>query len=256
MSRHRSRRPPAPAVVAAAWLAGSIPFSNIAARRVARVDLRGVGHGTVSGTALYEVAGFRPLAAAGVCEVAKGAVGPLLAGRDRPGLGALAATAAVAGHNWSPWLGGAGGRGVSVALGAFLPLAWPGTVALALGLAGGRLARQTGLGTLVGAVATVPLVRRTHGRVAAAGAAGIVGVMVAKRLAGNRPPDRRTAGTYLHRLLFDRDPDGPGGPAEGERADGGTATAAPGAGTDGAPASPARAGADPDGGAPAGEGRT
>src|SRR5690606_4132607 len=89
-----------------------------------------------------------------------------------------------------------------------------------------------------------------------AGAAGIVGVMVAKRLAGNRPPDRRTAGTYLHRLLFDRDPDGPGGPAEGERADGGTATAAPGAGTDGAPASPARAGADPDGRAPAGEGRT
>src|SRR5690606_23990164 len=184
-ARHRARRLPAPAVVAAAWLAGSIPFSNIAARRVARVDLRGVGHGTVSGTALYEVAGFRPLAAAGVCEVAKGAVGPVLAGRDRPGLGALAATAAVAGHNWSPWLGGAGGRGVSVALGAFLPLAWPGTVALALGLAGGRLARQTGLGTLIGAAATVPLVRRTHGRAAAAGAAGIVGVMVAKRLAGN-----------------------------------------------------------------------
>ncbi|HLT69052.1 MAG TPA: glycerol-3-phosphate acyltransferase [Acidimicrobiales bacterium] len=255
-ARHRARRLPAPAVVAAAWLAGSVPFSNIAARRVARVDLRGVGHGTVSGTALYEVAGFRPLAVAGVCEVAKGAVGPVLAGRDRPGLGALAATAAVAGHNWSPWLGGAGGRGVSVALGAFLPLAWPGTVALALGLAGGRLARQTGLGTLIGAAATVPLVRRTHGRAAAAGAAGIVGVMVAKRLAGNRPADPRAAHTYLHRLLFDSDPPGPGAPAGGgqreRRAAAGAAAREPGR----APAASARAGAGPDGGAaPAGEGR-
>src|SRR5690606_39780617 len=121
--------------------------------------------------------------------------------------------------------------------------------AVGLGVAGGRLARRAGLGTLVGAVATVPLVRRTHGRVAAAGAAGIVGVMVAKRLAGNRPPARRTARTYLHRLLFDRDPDGPGGPAEGERRDGGDKAEAPGRG---APASPARAGTGPGGGAPAG----
>ncbi|HET6950978.1 MAG TPA: glycerol-3-phosphate acyltransferase [Acidimicrobiales bacterium] len=190
----------------AAWLAGSVPFANIAARRRARVDLRDVGGGTVSGTALYEVAGFGPLAVAGVCDVAKGAVGPLLAGRDRPALGALAATAAVAGHNWSPWLGGAGGRGVSVALGALLPRAWSGTAVLALGLAGGRLSRHTGLGTFVADLALVPVVGRVHGRAAAVGAAGVVGVMLAKRLAGNRPPDAPDLRTYGHRLLFDRDP--------------------------------------------------
>ena len=197
---------PAPVVVAAAWAAGSVPFSNIAARRRVDVDLREVGSGTVSGTALYEVAGFGPLAVAGVCDVAKGAVGPLLAGRERPVLGAVAATAGVAGHNWSPWLRGAGGRGLSVALGAFLPLAWPGTVVLALGLAGGRLRRQTGLGSFLAAALVVPVVARTHGRAGAVAGTGIVGVLLAKRMAGNRPPSHRSPAVYLHRLVFDHDP--------------------------------------------------
>ena len=211
-ARDGSRRPgpglPAPVVVAAAWLAGSVPFSNLAARRRARVDLREVGTGTVSGTALYEVAGFGPLAVAGVCDVAKGMVGPVLAGRSRPVLGAVAATAGVAGHNWSPWLRGAGGRGLSVALGAFLPLAWPGTLVLALGLAGGRLRRQTGLGSFLAAILVVPVVARTHGRAGSVAGAGIVGALLAKRLAGNRPPARRTPAVYLHRLVFDHDPGG------------------------------------------------
>src|SRR5919106_4525297 len=115
-----TRRPSAPTVVGLGWLAGSIPFSNLAARVRAGVDLRDVGGGTVSGTALHSVAGFGPLAVAGVCDIAKGAVGPALAGRDRPMLGAAAAGAAVAGHNWSPWLGGAGGRRISVAMGSLL----------------------------------------------------------------------------------------------------------------------------------------
>ena len=53
-------------VVLAGFGAGSIPFSNIASRRTRGVDLREVGSGTVSGTALYRVAGFTPLAVAGV----------------------------------------------------------------------------------------------------------------------------------------------------------------------------------------------
>lgn len=202
------RRLPAPAVVIAAWLAGSVPFSNVAARLVARRDLRQVGNGTVSGTALYEIAGFGPLAVAGVCDVAKGAVGPLLAGRDRPVVGAVAATAGVAGHNWSPWLGGAGGRGISVALGAFLPLAWPGTLVLAVGLAAGRLTRRTGLGSFLAALALAPVLARTHGRAGAVAGAGVAGTMFAKRVAGNHRPSGPWLRTALHRLVFDHDPGG------------------------------------------------
>jgi acyl phosphate:glycerol-3-phosphate acyltransferase len=202
----RRRRLPAPAVVGLAWLAGSVPFSNVAARSRAQVDLRDVGNGTVSGTALYDVAGFGPLAVAGVCDIAKGFVGPVLAGPDRPILGAVAGTAGVAGHNWSPWLQGAGGRGLSVAFGAFTPLAWPGTVVLAAGLAAGRLRRHSGLGSFLGSLAVVPVVARTHGRPGAVAGTGIVSVMLAKRVLGNRPPDDPSLRTYAHRLVFDCDP--------------------------------------------------
>src|SRR5437763_12803090 len=116
-------------VLATSYLVGAIPFSNLMARRRRGVDLRTIGSGTVSGTSLYNVAGFGALALAGVCDVAKGSVGPLLAGRDRPGLQAAACGAAVAGHNWSPFLGGAGGRGISPAIGALRATAPAGAVA-------------------------------------------------------------------------------------------------------------------------------
>jgi acyl phosphate:glycerol-3-phosphate acyltransferase len=226
--RQRSRaRPPASwrprsqvAVVAIAGLAGSIPFSNLAARARAGVDLRHVGTGTVSGTALFDVAGFGPLAVAGVCDVAKGAIGPVLAGRDRPGLAAAAAGASVAAHNWSPWLRGAGGRGISPALGALVVGNWPGTFTLAIGLAAGRLARRTGLGSFLADVALVPVLYRTRGRAGVLMGAAVVGPLLAKRLTGNRRPTRRTLGVYVQRLVFDRDPDGPG---RISRTDGGAA---------------------------------
>jgi glycerol-3-phosphate acyltransferase PlsY len=194
------------AVVLAGYAAGSIPFSNIASRRTRGVDLRDVGSGTVSGTSLYRVAGFTPLAVAGVLDVAKGAVGPLLAGRRRPVVAALAGGAAVAGHNWSPWLGGAGGRGVGPALGALLTTAPVGVPVLAAGLIAGRAARQTGLGAFVALAALVPVLSRTSGRRGAVAGVCVAAPMVAKRLAGNRPVASEQRGrAYVRRLLFDND---------------------------------------------------
>lgn len=109
--------------VAAGFCAGSVPFSNFGARWFAGVDLRSVGTGTVSGTGLYDVAGKGPLVVVGLLELAKGALGPVLAGREHPWAAALAGGAAVTGHNWSPLLGGAGGRGISPAMGALVPYA-------------------------------------------------------------------------------------------------------------------------------------
>ena len=193
-------------IAAVAFLAGSVPASNVAARRSAGVDLRTVGSGTVSGTSLYRVAGFGPLAVAGVFDVAKGALGPLLAGGDRPWLQALCCGLAVVGHNWSPFLRGAGGRGISPSLGGLLVTAWPGAVALALGLVLGRFARRSGLGTFAGLVVLVPATA-THGAAGAAAGAAITVPMLAKRVAGNHRPRRRGAGVYVHRLLYDNDGD-------------------------------------------------
>lgn len=201
------RRLPAAAVLGLAYLAGSIPFSNLAARRARGVDLREVGAGTVSGSALYRVAGFVPLAVAGSLDVAKGAVGPLLAGRDRPVLAAVAGGAAVAGHDWSPFLGGAGGRGLSPAMGALAVTAWPGVAVLGAGLAGGRLARRTSLGCFVSYLVLVPVLARTHGRRGALAGAAVLAPILAKRLMGNAPPPagRARARVLLSRLVHDQD---------------------------------------------------
>src|SRR5262249_60813439 len=88
----------AAAILALSFGAGAIPFSYLAGRRSRGVDLRRLGTGTVSGTPLYRVAGFGPLAAGGVLQGAKRARGP--AGRPAPGppprAGGAAGGAAVA----------------------------------------------------------------------------------------------------------------------------------------------------------------
>jgi glycerol-3-phosphate acyltransferase PlsY len=192
-----------PAVIAGAYLVGSVPFSNLVAHWRTGRDLRQVGSGTVSGTGLYEIAGFGSLALGGSLDVAKGAVGPLLAGPGRPLLAALSGAAGVAGHNWSIFLGGHGGRGISPAIGALLVGNWPGAVVLLGGLAVGRTVRQTALTSLIADGLLVPVLAATRGRRGAAAGATIVIVLVAKRLVGNRAADDRRV--YGYRLLFDRD---------------------------------------------------
>ncbi len=199
---------PARAVLIASFAAGAVPFSGLAARVIVGVDLRGHGSGTVSGTGLYEVSGFGPLAVAGSLDVVKGAVGPLLAGRGRPILAALAAGAAIAGHNWSPLMGGAGGRGISPALGATLITAPEGAAILAAGLGGGRLVHQTGLGCLAALFGLMPVLVRRQGWRGGFLALCVSGPIIAKRLAGNALPAQDDLWRTLRtRLLFDRDPE-------------------------------------------------
>lgn len=193
-------------VLLASFLAGAIPFSGWAARLVADVDLRKTGSGTVSGTGLYEAAGFGPLAVAGSLEVFVGAVGPLLAGRDRPMLGAVAGGLAVSGHNWSPFLAGAGGRGISTVLGSTLALAPEGTAVVGAGLGAGRVARQTGLGCFVALIALFPILTKTRGARGALVALCMAVPVLAKRVAGNSGLDPKMPfGTFVRRLVFDHD---------------------------------------------------
>jgi glycerol-3-phosphate acyltransferase PlsY len=189
-----------------AFVVGGIPFSNLVARRWRGVDLRRTGTGTVSGTSLYYVAGFPALVLAGILDVAKGAVGPLLAGTDRPVLAAFAGGLAVAGHNWSPFLRGAGGRGIAPALGALLVNAWPGAVLLLGALTISRFFKQSGLGSFIGEVALTPVLAITSGPNGALAGAAIAVPMLLKRVLGNAKPAEPSVRTYAHRLVFDHDP--------------------------------------------------
>ncbi|MBM3695255.1 MAG: glycerol-3-phosphate acyltransferase [Actinobacteria bacterium] len=196
-----------------AFLVGSIPFSYLTAKAVSGADLRRVGTGTVSGTGVGESSGFWPMALAGLLDIGKGAAAVVPMAGSRPLLAAFGAGAAAAGHNWSPFLRGAGGRAISVAGGACLAMAWPGAVILALGLGVGRLCRLTGLGCFVAQAALPAGLALTAGwpstvvdpAVGAVLGAVLVGPMWLKRVLGNDPRRRTRPGVYLSRLLFDND---------------------------------------------------
>ena len=197
-----------------AYLIGAIPFSYLTSRITSGTDLRRVGSGTVSGTAVAAESGFWPMALAGLLDIGKGAAAVIPMAGDRPLLAAVGGGAAVAGHNWSILLGGAGGRGISTAAGALAVLAWPGTVVLALGLAIGRLFRQTGLGSFVAQAALPGVLAVTDGGLGAVLGGTVLVPMWLKRVLGNGPPQERWWPVYVSRLLFDNDegfeaPDGP-----------------------------------------------
>ncbi len=192
-------------VLAGAYLLGAVPFSQIVARLTARADLRRTGTGTVSGTGVYEVSGFVPVAVAGVLDILKGVAAVLPMAGSRPWVAALAGGLAVVGHNWSVFLKGAGGRGIAPALGATVVLAPEGTLVLAFGLALGRLARRTGLGSFLAQALLTPVLVVVDGAHGALLGSVLVAPMWLKRMMGNRPPPPPKAAAALHRLVFDHD---------------------------------------------------
>jgi glycerol-3-phosphate acyltransferase PlsY len=193
------------AVLVGAYLLGAIPFSQMVARWTAGVDLRRTGTGTVSGTAVYESAGFGPVAVAGILDILKGVAAVLPMAGTRPVVAAVAGGLAVVGHNWSVFLGGAGGRGIAPALGATIVLGPVGTVVLGLGLALGRIVRRTGLGSFASQALLIPVLAVVDGSQGFLLGSVLVVPMWVKRMTGNRLPGPPKVLNALHRLAFDHD---------------------------------------------------
>ena len=135
--------------VAYAYLVGSLPTAYLVARFRRGVDIRLYGSGNIgaSNAGRHVGKGWFVVVAA-VDSLVKGAASVGLAralGLDL-GYQALAALVAVSGHNWSAYLRFSGGRGLSVASGSLLVLAWKELVAL-LGVAalGWLVFRSAGL---------------------------------------------------------------------------------------------------------------
>ncbi len=119
------------AILAGAWLLGSLPTAVILGR-LAGVDVRKAGSGNPGATNVARTAGRTLGAATLLLDAAKGAVPVLLAnelqhppgnGSETAALAPLAALGAVLGHVFPPALGFRGGKGVATTLGAVLALA-------------------------------------------------------------------------------------------------------------------------------------
>lgn len=146
--------------ILAGYLIGSLPIGYLFGR-LKGIDVRAIGSGRTGGTNVYRALGAKLGLLTGLLDFAKGAVSVLLV---RALLGdeaaaALAGAAAVAGHNWSLFLGFKGGAGGSTAAGALLalnPLAGAFVVPLfVLILFVGRIASVATLSVGVGSVVAI-----------------------------------------------------------------------------------------------------
>lgn len=113
----------------ASFTIGSFPTAYVLVRRHHNKDLRQEGSGNIGTLNAFEVTRSRGIGVAVLLiDLAKGAL-PLglllMLGIDDFAVGALALLAVVAGHNYSPWIGWKGGRGLAPAAGASLLLSFP-----------------------------------------------------------------------------------------------------------------------------------
>ena len=101
--------------VLAGYLLGAIPFGVVVCRPLGK-DPRRVGSGRTGGTNVYRTAGAVPAILTVLGDGLKGAAAVWLAiwlvpGAQQPLIVALAALAAILGHNYSVYVGFAGGAG-------------------------------------------------------------------------------------------------------------------------------------------------
>jgi len=110
-------------ILAVSYIAGSIPSGYIVGK-VFGIDIRQLGSNNIGATNVYRVLGFKPALAVFIADAVKGMAG-VYAGHVVLGtpLASLAGGfGAIAGHNWSLFLGFKGGRGVATTLGVLIML--------------------------------------------------------------------------------------------------------------------------------------
>jgi acyl phosphate:glycerol-3-phosphate acyltransferase len=150
--------------VVIAFVLGSIPFAVLLAR-ARGVDLKKVGSGNIGATNAARALGKKAGIVVLLLDTAKAWL-PTAAAlwlRLGPDVAAVTAFAAFAGHIYSPWLKGRGGKGVACGLGAFLALA-PACAGIAAGvcLLVVLLTRLGSLGSLLGAASLMPSLWLLH----------------------------------------------------------------------------------------------
>ncbi len=146
--------------ISIAYLLGSIPFGYLLVRIFRNEDIRAQGSGNIGATNVAR-SGAKGLGVATLLlDLGKASAGVLIArhvGAGNYDIEVAAAVAAVVGHVFPVWLGFRGGKGVASALGVFLALTWPSSVAILLVFAVVfALTRYVSLASIVGS-ATFPL---------------------------------------------------------------------------------------------------
>jgi glycerol-3-phosphate acyltransferase PlsY len=217
------------AILAAAYLVGSIPVALLLGRLGGGVDLRGLGSGNPGTSNLFRNSGLRLAVLSGPLQFFQG-VAPVVLARVAGGDGTfleVAAICAVAGNGWPVWLRFNGQRCIAVATGAVAALNVPLLGVLLAFFAAGALLRVIAIGVLAGFTVLPVVAVWISGPQLAITCALMLAAVVLRRLEGlvadlhrtTSPSDRHV---LLRRVFLDQRP---GQVLVGPREDG---TAGPG----------------------------
>ena len=109
------------------YLCGSIPFGFLIAKYYAKIDIRQHGSGNIGATNVMRNLGKKPAIFTLVADIIKGVIPVTFIANAFGLVDALSlviiAVAAVAGHNWTIFLGFKGGKGMATSLGVLIGLA-------------------------------------------------------------------------------------------------------------------------------------
>jgi glycerol-3-phosphate acyltransferase PlsY len=161
------------------YLAGGIPTGYLIVKRLYGYDIRTRGSGNPGTANVYRNAGALPGVITLFVDALKGFAPVCLGLRlypDHRGLAIGLGAAAIAGHNWTPFLGFKGGKGVATSAGVFsalLPL--PMLITIGVFLLAVKVSGHISVGSMTGAVAlpvAALLCGAPHEFTAAAAAAG------------------------------------------------------------------------------------
>lgn len=146
--------------VLVSYLLGSVPAASWLARSRG-VDIRRVGSGNSGATNVLRSLGSGPALLVAAFDILKGALAVWLARALGlpPEWAGLCGVAAVLGHNFSPFLGFRGGKGVATSFGTIAALdPVVGTAAFVMGVATMYLTRYVSAGSILGGLAAAIVV--------------------------------------------------------------------------------------------------
>ena len=198
------------AAIAASYAIASVPVAYLAGRWRG-VDVRDVGSGNVGASNIGESVSKGLMVPVGIAQIAQGLAGPMLArAAGQPAqVQAAAGLAAIAAHDWNPWLRFQGGRGVGPAIGFLLAMAprdgLPAFVAVAVAGVPFKASAQSIAAGLVAA----PLAAYGGGarRAVVLGCAAAASMVLLKRVLANGAPaaELPRPEVWWTRLVYDRD---------------------------------------------------
>lgn len=143
------------AIIALAYVIGTLPTGYLATRMVAGSDIRRLGSGGTGATNVQRVLGWNWGLAIAFVDITKGIVAVLLARwlNSEDLVAALAASSAVAGHCFPIWLRFRGGKGVATGAGAAFALSLWSLILIPILVVPVILTRYVSLGSIVAACA-------------------------------------------------------------------------------------------------------